>query len=222
MDTDELHDLTAAYALDALDEHEVEAYEAHLATCAQCREELARFGPSVEALAYGGAQATPPAELRGRILEAARAERPNVTPLRPRSARAAYRALVAVAAVAACAAVSLGAWDLALHHRLDQATEALRGVPLQGATGSVLVGGDRRATLVVANLPAAPAGKTYEAWVLSGTSASPAGLFQGGAGATVVRLSHPVSKGATVAVTVEPAAGSGQPTRKPFIISAPV
>jgi len=38
----------------------------------------------------------------------------------------------------------------------------------------------------------------------------------------VVRLSHPIEPGAVVAVTVEPAGGSSQPTSKPFITSATV
>src|SRR5207253_6326006 len=41
MGTQALHDLTAAYALDALDEPERREYEAHLARCEQCRDELA-------------------------------------------------------------------------------------------------------------------------------------------------------------------------------------
>ena len=36
-----VHDLTPAYALDALDEIERLEYEAHLATCEDCRDELA-------------------------------------------------------------------------------------------------------------------------------------------------------------------------------------
>ena len=35
------HDLTAAYALDALDPEEVETYERHLSQCEECREQLA-------------------------------------------------------------------------------------------------------------------------------------------------------------------------------------
>jgi len=220
VDTDELHELTAAYALDALAPDEVAEYEAHLATCARCREELAQLGSVTDALAFGVPQRTPPHELRSRIVEAARAERPNVRALPSRS-RAPLRVAIGIAAVAACAAVSLGAWDLALHHRLDRADEALRSVPVHGATGAVLLG-NGRATLVLAHLPAAPSGKTYEAWVLSGGAAVPAGLFDGGPGTTVVALSHAVPGGGKVAVTVEPAGGSPQPTRTPFVLSSPV
>jgi anti-sigma factor RsiW len=37
----DLHDLTAAYALDALDPDEAREYEAHLARCERCRAERA-------------------------------------------------------------------------------------------------------------------------------------------------------------------------------------
>ena len=42
MEANALHDLTAAYALDALDPDEARAYEEHLAHCERCRSELAR------------------------------------------------------------------------------------------------------------------------------------------------------------------------------------
>jgi len=205
MDADGIHDLTAAYALDALEPDEARAYEEHLAGCERCREELAALQGSASSLAYAVPPADPPPALRGRILEAARAERPNVVPLR----RGWSRPLAVVAAVAACAAVGLAVWNVSLHNRLDQ---ALRGVPLTGAKGSV----------VVSDLAAAPAGKTYEAWVIANGTARPAGLFPGGGRTIVFRLTRPLPAGAVVAVTVEPAAGSAQPTQKPIISSAPV
>ena len=39
---DGLHELTAAYALDALDDHETREYEEHLRRCEQCRTAEAR------------------------------------------------------------------------------------------------------------------------------------------------------------------------------------
>jgi anti-sigma-K factor RskA len=124
--------------------------------------------------------------------------------------------------VAACAAIALGVWNVSLHNRLNGSPEALHGVVLNGATGSVVVGSHGSGALVLAGLPSAPAGKTYEAWVIEGRTATPAGVFRGGSGTTVVRLSQRVPTGAVVAVTVEPAGGSAQPTAKPFITSATV
>src|SRR5262249_57901444 len=69
--------LPAAYALDALEPDEARGYEEHLAGCERCREELASLQGVAGALAYAAPPAHPPEELRGRILAAARAERPN-------------------------------------------------------------------------------------------------------------------------------------------------
>ncbi len=60
MDSDAPHELTAAYALDALDAAEERAYEEHLARCPRCREELASLTETAGALAYGVEPATPP------------------------------------------------------------------------------------------------------------------------------------------------------------------
>ena len=222
MGDDAVHDLTAAYALDALEPEEARGYEEHLAGCERCREELASLQGTAGALAYAAPPVHPPEELRGRILAAARAERPNVVPLRPRSwtAYGPY-VLTTVAAVAVIAIVGLAVWNVSLHNRLDSARQALRGVPLTGATGSVVVSGGRGA-LVVSHLAPAPAGKTYQAWVIQDGRATSAGTFAGGGRTIVFRLDRALPAGAVVAVTLEPSGGVDQPTRKPFITSAPV
>jgi anti-sigma-K factor RskA len=76
--------------------------------------------------------------------------------------------------------------------------------------------------LVVRQLPVAPAGKTYEAWVIENGKALPAGTFDGGGRTIVIRLTRALPAGAIVAVTVERAGGVEQPTREPFITSEPV
>src|SRR6266542_392060 len=61
----------------------------------------------------------------------------------------------------------------------------------------------------------APAGKTYEAWVIREGKAKPAGLFRGRAGTSIVELGRQVPPGSLVAVTLERAGGVPQPTTKP-------
>jgi anti-sigma-K factor RskA len=216
---DTLHDLSAAYALDALDADERQSYEEHLAGCASCQEDVAAFSGTAAELGFAVEPGTPPPALRGRILDAARAERPNVVPLRPRWAAP----VAAIAAVAACVAVGLGVWNVSLHHQLSNAhAQAVQHVPVSGIPGSLVVSSGGSAALVVFSMPSAPAGKTYEAWVLRNGKAIPAGLFQGGPGPGFVPIQGKVPKGAKVAVTVEPAAGSAQPTTTPFAVSATV
>ena len=173
-----------------------------------------------------------------RILEAARAERdssPRCSSRRPRSrgagqrrpaglappAAAARTAIAAAAAIAACLVIGLGIWNVSLSNQLNDARSALTTVPIDGANGSVVVGAGNKGVLVVSNLDDAPAGKTYEAWVIDGGAARPAGTF-GGGGTVAVKLEHPVRSGSVVAVTVEREGGSQQPTSKPFITSQPV
>ena len=101
----DLHDLTAAYALDALDPDEAEAYERHLSQCEECREQLADLNETAGSLAFGTVAPAPPAHLRVAILDAAAAERSNVVPLLRR--RWVARGLAVAAAAAACVVVGL-------------------------------------------------------------------------------------------------------------------
>jgi anti-sigma-K factor RskA len=225
MEHDAYNELTAAYALGALDPDETSAYEDHLAGCPICQDDLAALSATAVQLAMAAPPVDPPPELRERILQAARSERQNVVPLRSRrlewSRPSGRTAVAAVAAIAACLVIGLGVWNISLHNQLSDAREALRSVPINGATGSVVVGNGNRGMLVLAGLENAPAGKTYEAWVIRDGVASPAGTF-GGGGTIAVRLMHPVRSGSVVAVTVEREGGAKQPTTKPFVTSQPV
>jgi anti-sigma-K factor RskA len=194
------HDLTAAYALDALDADETEAYERHLSRCDGCREQLAELSETSAALAFATVAPAPPPQLRTVILETAAAERSNVVPLVRRN-RWVSRGLAVAAAAVACVAVGLGV-------SLSQS-----GKPQQSWT--VSVGRNGQATLSVSGLAAAPSGKTYEAWIIpTSGSPKPAGLFPGSTNA--VRLRGTVPKHAVVAVTVEPKGGSRAPTTTPI------
>ena len=115
----DVHELTAGYALDALDPAERETFEEHLSSCERCREDLQGFWQVSGSLAHAAGGPMPPASLRGRILEQARSERTNVVPLRRR--RVLVPALSSVAAVAAVAAIGLGLWATSLSRDLDQA-----------------------------------------------------------------------------------------------------
>ncbi len=220
---DDPHSLVAPYALDALDEREEKEFEQHLALCERCREELAGLREAAAALAVGAPSAAPPPELRRRILDQARSERPNVVPL-----RRPHRwtpVLAATTAIAAAAAIVLGIWGASLNNSSDPLESVLSkpGARLvsMGSYGGVAVGPDGRAVLALAVQPT-PQSKTYEAWVIRGGKATPAGLFQGRAGTSVVKISKSVPAGTMVAVTVEPSGGSPQPTSKPFVLSRPV
>ena len=224
-----LHEQLAAYALDALDDDERVEFEHHLATCERCRADLPGLRDAATALAADVDAVAPPHELRTRVLDQARAERPNVVPLKTRRS---VQPLVWVAGVAAAAAVALAVWGGLQHRSLDRERSARRAAEralavlgdrqatlaaLNGGDGTLAVSSDGRGVLTVSGLPAAPRGKTYEAWVIpSGAAPQRAGLFRGGQTTTVL-LKRPVPRSGVVAVTVEPSGGSDAPTTKPFI-----
>ena len=228
MEADAFHDLTAAYALDALSSEEARAYEAHLARCARCREELAALSEAASALAYAAEAPAPPPELRTRILREAQGERPNVVPLRSRWLVPA----AAAAAVAACVAIGLGIWGASLSNKLDHRTSALTAQQritaiLSDPNATTTASGDGRgrlvvspagdAVLVINRLAAAPQGRTYEAWVATGAKPQPAGTFHGGGDVNVVLLPRRVPPAGTVMVTVERDGGVRAPTRHPLL-----
>src|ERR671937_263984 len=55
-----IHELAAGYTLDALDEPDRSAFEAHLADCDECRETVAMLADGATALAYAAEGPAPP------------------------------------------------------------------------------------------------------------------------------------------------------------------
>jgi len=214
----ELHELTAGYALDALDRDERARYEEHLGSCEACREDLQGFWQVTGSLAHAAGGPKPPPALRERILQQARSERMNVVPLQRRFAP---RALSAVAAVAAVAAIGLGLWATSLSRDLDrmERERAVLGDPkartYQSGGGEadlvVTPGGD--AALIVRTLAPAPQGKDYEIWVFENGVPKAAGLFEKPG---VAMLSLRVAPGQMVAVTLEPDGGLDAPSGSPL------
>ena len=189
-----IHELTAGYALDVLDADERWAYETHLASCERCREELTSFWETTEALALAASGPSPSPGLRDRILASAREERQVVVPIESRRRRRSTPVLGIAAAVAAVVALAVGLWATQISGDLDDARLALererqaaavladpsaRTVALETGDGRLVVNEAGNAVLVLDGLDPAPAGKTYELWIIEGENAAAAGLVPG-------------------------------------------
>jgi anti-sigma-K factor RskA len=221
---EELHALVGPYALDALNDVEERDFEEHLALCQRCREDLAGLREAAASLAYAAVGPAPPPQLKERILDQARSERPNLTSL-PRRRRNWTAPLAAAAAIAASAAIGLGIWGATRPTGSDPLAAVLaqpgaKLVPMS-AGGGLAVAPNGDAVLALA-VPRAPAGQTYEAWVIHSGKARPAGLFRGRGGTSIVEIARPVGSGAVVAVTLERAGGASHPTQKPLTQSGAV
>jgi anti-sigma-K factor RskA len=87
----------------------------------------------------------------------------------------------------------------------------------QGADAEVASIKGNRIVLVADNLPSIPEGRTCQIWVIKGDVPESGGLFQPGGTETAAPITAPTRKGDTIAITVEPAGGSKQPTTDPVL-----
>lgn len=221
---DDLHELAAAYALDALDPDERAAFEAHLERCERCRAELEASHGVVEALARPNAVA-PPAHVRDSVMARIAATPQQPAPERAVASLAEHgrrrrRTTTWLAAAAAVVAVVAGGFVIA--QRLDDdrfdevvaADDAITSV-LDGETGAVEVtwSPTRDEVAVSAEgLGLLEGDVVWALWAIVGEQPVPAGLFESADGSfrDVIEVGDvdPVAWG----ITIEPAGGSEQPT----------
>jgi len=231
----EIHALSGAYAVDALDAAERAEFEQHLAVCADCRAEVASFHETTALLAETEA-GTPPASLRAGVLS-------GISQVRPLPPEATSPTVATVATVvrrrrapqllAAAAAVVLLAVGAVLWHpwqttqRDDLAAQVLNAPDavkiiekVPGGHGELTLvrsASLNRAVLIGHDVPPAPSGKTYQMWLQQpGQSMVSAGLMPRADEATL--LAGDAATASAAAVSVEPAGGSEHPTTDPVAV----
>jgi anti-sigma-K factor RskA len=202
----DVHQLAAAYALDALDDDERSAFEAHLAGCADCTAEVDSF-TAAAGLLGGAAAQTPPPSLRDRIMaEVATTRQDDV--LRPDAAEpvaaaepslgdtaapvvsldVARRRRTRVMAVlgAAAAIILVAAVGVVMSNRSGVTTDDVLAasdvqvVTLEGEQGSVQLAWSHELDRVVVagdDLAAPGADLVYELWAIVDGTPRPAGLI---------------------------------------------
>jgi anti-sigma-K factor RskA len=67
------------------------------------------------------------------------------------------------------------------------------------------------------DMPRAPEGRTYQIWVIEGDVPEPGGLFEPRGESVAAVVEKPLDEGDVIAVTIEPAGGSQQPTTDPLM-----
>lgn len=225
----DLHILTGAYAADALDGSERDAFEAHLGECAACRDEVAELTATTARLA-GAVASAPPPDLKAKVLaEVARTRQlsplPEVARLDERRAR---RTLVrpASAAAALLLVVSAGTASFAVvenrradraEQRADQvvaiATDPQRvevTVPVSsGGTGTVIAAAGS-ALFRTSDLKTLPDKRVYQLWRIRGEQPQSVGVL--GSGGALEALVTDMAPTDALGLTVEPDGGSASPT----------
>ena len=220
----DVHALSGAYAVDALDDIERAQFERHLVECAECRAEVDSLREGAAMLA-DVAPVAPPAALRDRILAEVATVRPlppQVVEVRPRRRR--FPALVAAAA----AVVTLGVGAPIAYQALSSDTPSVD----VSATERVLRAADTekyvqrfddgskatvyrskalgQAVIVTEGMADPGEGKVYELWLDHDGEMVAAGFMPKGPDNTVL-LSGDAAAAEGVGITVEPEGGSDEP-----------
>jgi anti-sigma-K factor RskA len=235
----DLHTLTGAYALDAIDDAERDRFEHHLHRCQPCSHEVRGLHETAARMAMAVAQPPPPG-FRERVLTAAARTRqlPPVTDVRPQPqprARWKPRLAVGLAAAGMAVVIALGISLAVARRQLDDARTQQRAVAAVlnspgvriltrrtsvGGTATVIVSrSEQKMIFTAAGLPRLPGAKVYQLWLLGPPRTRSAGLLPPpGAGRTAPVLASGVARGDSVGVTVEPAGGTAQPTTTPIVV----
>jgi anti-sigma-K factor RskA len=231
----DIHALSGAYALDALDDVERAQFARHLASCAACRAEVQTFCETASHLAETETEA-PPASLRAKVLADITTVRPfppetpvaasapvgSVVALRRRSLPTVVAAAVALILLAAGGAAIWHPWTdngATIADQIVHAPDAVRiSEPVAGGTLTIVRSASLgRAVMIGEHVPEPASGTTYELWLQQpGRGMVPAGLMPDSTQPTVLTGDAATAKAA--AITVEPVAGSAHPTTPPIAL----
>ena len=225
----DIHALSGAYAVDALDDLERAAFERHLAGCPDCRAEVASLREAAGLLAETTA-AEPPPELRSAVLSGIA----SIRPLPPEAPTPTNRRRTARLLVAAAAVVLVGAgavvWQQPWEDEPTQAPSAIDRVlqasdamstsmDLPGGASATVTRSDSlgQAVVVTEDLPAPPSGQVYQLWLdQPGRGFVSAGLMPPDEDRVLLEGDAGTALGA--GITVEPEGGSTQPTSTPIAL----
>jgi hypothetical protein len=220
-------DDAGAFLLGALAEEERIAFELHMESCPDCRDEVERLRPAADALPRSVEQIAPPDRLRASIMDAVRAEGdaveshaprrslrerlPRLGVLRPALAGAALA--LGVVAGFGIASLTGGEDTRTLAAKVDDAR-----LPTASAELRLEGDGDDGAALTAEGLPDPGAGRVYQAWIQRGDRISPAPTFvsdRDGSGS--VALPEDLSGADAVLVTRERRGGARVPGEMPVL-----
>lgn len=243
MNCEQAEELIGAYALDALPSDEMAAVRAHLPTCPEHAAAAAELRAVAVALGETADAMAPPPDLRARVAAAVGASEPAAgttvikRPVEMQSRTAPHQASRrfaglsaptwgAIAAVLAVAVAGLLAWNIALRNGDSGSNARVQAVTTLeqetgAAAGHVVVFDDGTATVVGNAMPRLDTTQAYQLWSLDELGQPTSlGLMEyddrGVANATVTLDDGNTTQ---VAVTIEPAGGSEQPTSPPLYIA---
>jgi hypothetical protein len=220
-------DDSGAFLLGALAEEERIAFELHMESCPDCRDEVERLRPAADALPRSVDQVVPPDRLRASIMDAVRAEGDAVESRMPRRSLrdrlprlGALRPALAGAALALGVLAGFGIASLTGGEETRTIAAKVDDARLPTASAELRLegDGDDGAALTAEGLPDPGAGRVYQAWIQRGEKVAPAPTFvsdRDGSGS--VALPEDLSGADAVLVTRERRGGARVPGEMPVM-----
>jgi anti-sigma-K factor RskA len=230
----DVHTLTGAYALDALDDVERVRMERHLQDCADCAAEVLSFRETSARLGSGAAVAPPP-RLRDRVL-AEIAQTRQLPPIPARSEATGRASTVRTSrasrwlsvAASSLLVLSLGLGGLAYSWRSDaeRARQAATGMQevlsdpdrevvdadfSDGGRATIVVAGDRM-ILIGDDVEAPPAGQGFQLWLIGPEGPRPSAMLEPTGEGDYWVAADGVRPGDEFGVTIEQAGGAQTPS----------
>lgn len=231
-------DSAAAYLLGALEDSERAGYEAHAASCPDCREEIAFLRVATDALPASVAQHDPPAALKDRIMNVVNSEAELLRAAGPEADRLPAvaqkrdrrwwqfvpRSGLALAASVLLVVGGIAGWALRDDDGPAPARTIVAGVtagPAAPDAEARLVVRGNHATLRTEQLPRPGTGRVYQVWLMKKGATAPEptdALFTVSKdGTATVDVPGTLDGVEAVLVTPEPEGGSAAPTSEPVI-----
>lgn len=230
-DHTEYREEIGAYLLGALTDLERQAFERHMAGCAECREELERLRPAADALPRSVEQVEPPPGLKTSLMEIVESEAregsgaPAARQRAPRRIRlpslGGFRPVLVAAALALGVVAGFGVAQLGGGDDGARTVAAtVDDARLPNASGRLRIQGDGEdgAILTVHGMPPAGGERVYQAWVQRDGEMVPQPTFEvAGDGGGAVALPDDLSGAEAILVTREARGGARAPSEQPLI-----
>jgi anti-sigma-K factor RskA len=239
MDDKSFEELKDVYVLGALPDDERATVEAYLALHPEHQAEIDDMVGIAGLLALAPPEQEPPADLRRRLMQVVESEavQPRATES-PESSWFSWLGGFRNVALGAAAVLVVGlfSWNVLLQQdvqdlrgQVEEARSAneaqqTREIALdgtwaeQGARAEVTALKDDRAILVVEDMPSMPEDRTGQVWVIRDEKPEPSGLLEPSGNMAATAITTNLRGADAIAVTVEPAGGSDEPTSDPVLV----
>jgi anti-sigma factor RsiW len=219
-----------AYLLGALTDLERQAFERHVAACAECRDELERLRPAADALPRSVEQVEPPPGLKTSLMEVVESEARErsgapaagrrTSPRIRLPSLAGFRPVLVAAALALGLVAGFGVAQLGGDDDARTVAATVDQGRLPDASGSLRIQGDGEdgAILRVHGMPPPGGDRVYQAWVQRDGAVVPQPTFEVGAdGGGAVAVPDDLSGADAILVTREARGGARAPSEQPLI-----